>query len=110
MNLLARAIDKWFKSEDGKKSTEGITHGRYLRNRLELAFIAGWDARDEIKDLLLTKIKVHAVIKTLDWMITDMQKRFDSERSCFGQEVTGGYSPQLTKAIELLEELRKEQK
>jgi len=46
-------------------------------------------------------------VKSLEWMITDMKNRFDEERSHFGQEVNGGYSEELTKAIELNEELRK---
>lgn len=46
---LARARDKWLASEKGKKCCEGNTQGQYLRNRLELAFIAGWNARNNLK-------------------------------------------------------------
>jgi len=41
---LAKARDKWFDSQDGKACQEGATQGQYLRNRLEQAFIAGWEA------------------------------------------------------------------
>ena len=44
---LAKARDKWLNSEEGKKCCEGTTAGQYLQNRLELAFIAGWDAREK---------------------------------------------------------------
>ncbi len=38
---LAKARDKWFRSEDGKECREGTAAGQYLRNRLERAFLAG---------------------------------------------------------------------
>lgn len=41
---IAKARDKWLKSEEGKNYCKGSTSGQYLQNRLELAFIAGWDA------------------------------------------------------------------
>jgi len=41
---LAKAIDKYLSSDKARKSLEGVTQGKYLRNRIELAFIAGWDA------------------------------------------------------------------
>lgn len=44
MTKLAKARDKWLESEEGKRCCEGRTEGQYLRNRLELAFIAGWEA------------------------------------------------------------------
>ena len=48
------------------------------------------------------------IIKVLSWMIEDMKVRFDEQRSNFGQDITGGYSPELTEAIELLESMKKE--
>ena len=63
-------------------------------------------------------LKIHAcfhalnkkfqIIKVLSWMTEDMKKRFDEQRSHFGMEVSGGYSPELTEAIELLESMKKE--
>jgi len=44
---LAKARDKWLASEDGKECCHGTTTGQYLLNRLERAFIAGWDAREK---------------------------------------------------------------
>jgi hypothetical protein len=43
---LAKAKDKWLLSEEGKKCCEEQTSDQYLylHNRIELAFIAGWDA------------------------------------------------------------------
>ena len=40
----ASARDKWFESAEGKRATEGSAEGQYLRNRVERAFLAGWDA------------------------------------------------------------------
>jgi len=44
---LAKARDKWLEGE-GKTCCEGQAEGQYLKNRLELAFIAGWDACNKI--------------------------------------------------------------
>ena len=44
---LATARDEWMLSSDGCKALAGTASGQYLRNRLELAFIAGWEARAE---------------------------------------------------------------
>ena len=44
---LAKARDKWMDSERGRKCAEGVTNGQYLRNRLEVAFIAGWNAGEK---------------------------------------------------------------
>jgi hypothetical protein len=46
---LTKARDKWFESEEGQQALDpGILfsphHAQYLRNRLELAFMAGMDA------------------------------------------------------------------
>lgn len=45
-NPLAKARDGFFDGE-GRLLTEGITTGLFLRNRLELAFYAGWSSREE---------------------------------------------------------------
>lgn len=39
---LAKARDAWFESEQGRHMTAGTDY--YFRNRLEVAFIAGYDA------------------------------------------------------------------
>lgn len=44
----AVARDKWFASADGEECTNGTTYGQYLRNRLERAFLAGWNAKASI--------------------------------------------------------------
>lgn len=44
---LAKARDKWLKSKVGKGCCRGTTTGQYLQNRLERAFIAGWDAYEK---------------------------------------------------------------
>lgn len=41
---IAEARDEYFKSKEGERILEGSSSGKYLMNRLELAFIAGWDA------------------------------------------------------------------
>ena len=45
---LAKARDKWLLSEEGERCCQGSTKGQYLKNRLELAFIAGWDAHSKL--------------------------------------------------------------
>lgn len=46
-------------------------------------------------------------IKVLTWMIEDMKWRADDLRSNTEEGSHGGYSEELTEAIELLEELKK---
>jgi len=41
---LAKARDEWFESEEGRRCCDGVTSGKYLRNRLESAFLAGAQA------------------------------------------------------------------
>jgi len=43
----ARARDGFFWSDEGAKLYQGSVEGIYLINRLERAFIAGWDACEE---------------------------------------------------------------
>jgi hypothetical protein len=38
---LAKARDEWFESDEGQRCCEGGANGQYLRNRLEIAFLAG---------------------------------------------------------------------
>lgn len=42
--LLAQARDAWFDSDEGRRCLAGEPFGEYLKNRLELAFIAGVNA------------------------------------------------------------------
>ena len=44
---LAKARDKWLQSDDGKECSIGEANGQYLHNRIERAFIAGWDACEQ---------------------------------------------------------------
>ena len=48
------------------------------------------------------------IIDTLEWMVTDMRWRADETKRNFEEGSQGGYSPQLQKAIDLLEELKNE--
>jgi len=54
---LAKARDKWLESDEGKGCSEGHAHGQFLRNRIELAFIAGWTACEEACKQALKKEK-----------------------------------------------------
>ena len=45
---LARARDKWLESGDGVKCCQGSTQGRFLKNRIECAFVAGWNFCGEL--------------------------------------------------------------
>ena len=44
---LAKARDKWLESDEGTGCSAGRAHGQYLRNRIEKAFIAGWEACEQ---------------------------------------------------------------
>lgn len=46
-NDVAKARDEWMLSNEGCRCLDGITSGRYLQNRLEAAFITGWNAREK---------------------------------------------------------------
>ena len=43
-NPLAKARDRWLESKEGIACCECRAEGQYLRNRLESAFISGWNA------------------------------------------------------------------
>lgn len=45
---LAKCRDEWMLSREGIKCQDGSTSGRYLRNRLERAFVAGWNAHEAL--------------------------------------------------------------
>lgn len=51
-NDLARARDEWMLTDAGERACDPHTLGRpprsgeYLRNRIEAAFVAGWNARE----------------------------------------------------------------
>lgn len=95
---LALARNKWFETDEYKRISQGNAQGIYLNNRLELAFIAGWEARDE--HLLPTILEC---AETLDWMLKDMKCKYRWEKN-IPEELNDNqveYSPELTKAIEL---------
>jgi len=41
-NTIAKGRDDWFESEEGKRSLAGEASGEYLKNCLEMAFLAGY--------------------------------------------------------------------
>ncbi len=45
-NPLAKARDAFMESVEGLECLRGVTTGKYLKNRIERAFIAGWHARE----------------------------------------------------------------
>ncbi|KKL81529.1 hypothetical protein LCGC14_1993840 [marine sediment metagenome] len=46
------------------------------------------------------------IIETLEWLVTDATWRADETKLNFEEGSQGGYSPELTEAINLLEELK----
>jgi hypothetical protein len=44
-NALARERTEWLESAYGQRCCEGTASGQYLRTLLEVAFIAGWEAK-----------------------------------------------------------------
>jgi len=49
-----KQMDEWFESEEGQKCQEGQPKGKYLYNRLFLAFSAGYTAAMERTKTLIT--------------------------------------------------------
>ena len=49
-NDLAKARDAWLESPEGIRCQKPGAFGVYLRNRLESAFIAGWNAARQSED------------------------------------------------------------
>lgn len=45
--------------------------------------------------------------KSLSWMVDTLKWQFDNQKSVFGNENQGGYSPELKKAIELRDKLER---
>lgn len=46
------------------------------------------------------------LIESLEWMITQLKRQYDDQKAALGEESQGGYSPELTKAIETLAKLK----
>jgi hypothetical protein len=46
-STLAKSRDCWMLSPEGMRAAEGTASGIFLCNRLETAFIAGWNAREK---------------------------------------------------------------
>jgi len=44
MNNIAKARDEFFEANPDLANDRTVTHEYYLRNRLEISFIAGWNA------------------------------------------------------------------
>ena len=58
-------------------------------------------------DSVIEKLELFTEIPdTFGWMVDDMKNKFDEQKSCFGEESEGGYSPSLQKAIDFLEKLK----
>jgi len=57
---LAIKRDEWFESDEGKRCCDptelGLPSRKYLRNRLERAFLAGAEANEAVKDDLCHKL------------------------------------------------------
>lgn len=49
------------------------------------------------------------IIKTLEWIIAEAIWRFDQAENNINEGSQGGYGPKLKEAIELLEELKKQE-
>ena len=114
---LAIARDKWIETDEFKRISQGSTQGQYLLNRLELAFIAGWNARESklfvdnavIKTLTKTiHLDIQSLYETLDWMLKDMKCKFRWEKNIPEEleDCQVDFSPELTKAIELHRQLK----
>jgi hypothetical protein len=50
-NDLAKARDIWLDSDEGIRCIEGSATGRYLQNRVEHAFVSGWNANTRAIDV-----------------------------------------------------------
>lgn len=46
-NAIAKARDDFLDSAEGIRLTKGTAQGQYLRNRIEAAFVAGWNAKEQ---------------------------------------------------------------
>lgn len=77
----------------------GVAHGIY---DLLMSQVTG---KPLIEDVLITEARAE-IIESMSWMVEDMKTRFNEQKSSFGFENDGGYSPELEKAIELLERLK----
>lgn len=47
------------------------------------------------------------IIDTFEWLVEDAKWRFDECKDALDDGSTGGYSPELTEAIDLLKELKR---
>ena len=57
----------------------------------------------------ITKQLLNDAVTSLDWLVTDAKWRADDIKRNVEEGSEGGYSPELTKAIGVLEELKEKQ-
>lgn len=57
--------------------------------------------------MILNDVEKERIVKSLSWMITDMKHRHDQSKENFQEGSQGDYSPELTEAMRLLEEVIK---
>lgn len=89
MNLKAIERDKWFQSEEGQRCTAGKTEGQYLRNRVELAWCAGWDAASANNSLII------GALDTLGTALTNHGHVWtDGERTIYEQAMAAAQEQQ----------------
>lgn len=74
-NDLAKARDTWLDSKQGQTCAGGIAEGVYLKNRLETAFISGWEAKDkEIEQLKLQHLTDNDFIGSQELTIQSLKQ------------------------------------
>jgi hypothetical protein len=61
--VLNAAINTWFATDQGKTCLAEPAAGKYLKNRLEAAFIAGWDARKALSDMLANEMDSYSNLR-----------------------------------------------
>lgn len=52
------AFERWADSAQGRRCLGGSASGQYLRNRINAAFIAGWDEHDTYERYQRSKAKI----------------------------------------------------
>lgn len=65
-NPLSKARDLWFETDEGKRAAKPATTvlaAQFLKNRLDSAFIAGWDACVQQMSKVVADAALKAVVK-----------------------------------------------
>lgn len=100
-NALARARDEWLDGDVGQHAASGSPTGQYLRNRLEAAFCAGWNAAEKNAEKAAAVLPINAAAEARIEKLLSEKRAKPSEPCATCGSIGGhvGYCPDCAKRV-----------